>query len=260
MSSSKLDEIIEHKRGEIESLKKAQSLTELRRRAENAPAARGFRQKLQAGGNHVIAEVKRKSPSAGEFREDFDPIARARDYHRGGAACLSVLTDEKYFGGSLDLFREIRREVELPCMVKDFILDPYQVYAARAAGADAYLLIARTLPRNKQEELLDTGKSCGMDCLFEVYDEEEIGIAIELGADMIGINNRDLSTFVTDISRSVKLAPLIPDDRVKVALSGISSPDDIRVLNEAGINSFLIGEALSRSDDPAGEIGRLTGR
>lgn len=256
---SKLDEILAHKWKEISEKKDTRSLEDLMQSVSAAPAPRGFRLRLDSGDRSIIAEVKKRSPSAGIFHKDFDPLKRAEAYERGGACCLSVLTDETFFGGSLELFKKIRELVQLPCMVKDFILDPWQLYEARSFGADAYLLIARILEEETLRDLLHTGRQLGMNCLFEVNNQAELDTAIHLGAKTIGVNNRDLSTFKTDLAISRELAPLIPKDRIGVALSGIADEEDIIQLEQSGLSCYLIGESLSRADDPENMVRRLCG-
>jgi len=256
---SKLDEILNHKRKEISERKNMLSLDNLKQAASAAPTPRGFRLKLDSNDRSIIAEVKKRSPSAGTFRKDFDPLKRAKSYERGGACCLSILTDECFFGGSLKVFRQVRERVKIPCMVKDFILDPWQLYEARSVGADAYLLIARILSEEKLSDLLHTGRKLGMDCLFEINSRAELDTAVRLGAKTIGINNRDLSTFKTDLAISRELAPLIPKDRIGVALSGITDVEDILQLEKSGISCYLIGESLSRTDDPESMVLRFCG-
>jgi indole-3-glycerol phosphate synthase len=256
--SSILEEIVENKIREIAEQRVEKPTAELMRDVEKAPPVRDFAAALRAAKPAIIAEVKQRSPSAGVFREDFDHLQRAGQYEAAGAVALSVLTDETYFGGNLEIFAKIRRSSQVPCMVKDFVVDRYQLFAARAAGADAYLLIARILDRDLAGELLDVGSFLGMHCLFEIYSDEEADLAFELGVKIIGINNRDLASFETDLGTSSRLAARITGDRIGVALSGIKNGDDIKGLQKQGINAFLIGEALSRADDPKSKIMELT--
>jgi len=256
-----LDEILEHKRGE---LKRAQDrvppavLAELAERASEAP--RGFRRALERGEPPVvIAELKRRSPSRGEIRPDFDPVACARDYAAGGAAALSVLTDERYFGGSLDFLARVRAAVGLPLLRKDFLLDPYQVDEARVAGADAVLLIASALAAGTLRELLVHARARGLDCLVEVHDEGELEAALGAGADLVGVNNRDLRSFVTDLTVTERLAPRVPPGVLLVAESGIAGPADLARLARAGARAFLVGESLMREAEPGRALRRLRG-
>jgi indole-3-glycerol phosphate synthase len=197
----------------------------------------------------LIAEVKKASPSAGLIRQDFDPVHIARAYERGGAACISVLTDERFFQGSLAHLRLVRSAVDLPLLRKDFILDPVQVLEARALGADAYLLIAAALAEGELGKLLAAGRELGMDALVEVHDEGDLGVALEAGADLIGINNRDLRTFQVGLDVTERLAPLVPAGVVVVAESGIRTCADVRRLKACGIRAVLVGEALMRAAD-----------
>jgi len=200
-------------------------------------------------GTAIIAEVKKGSPSKGIIREDFDPLTIACSYQVAGAACLSVLTDEQYFYGSLGYLRPIREAVELPLLRKDFIIDPYQVYQARIAGADAILLIAAALDDDRLVALAELAADLKLDTLLEVHDELELERALKIPVDLIGINNRNLKTFVTDLSITEDLAGHIPAQQVAVAESGINSRADIERLQAAGAGAFLIGESLMREDD-----------
>ncbi len=258
---SKLHEIVDNTGRELEQRKKKTNLSVLESLLTSAESPRGFAKALGSADRDtkIIAEIKRKSPSKGLFRQDFDPMARGLSYQENGAACLSILTDYKYFGGSLDLYSSIRASINIPCLVKDFIIDEYQLYEARAAGADAYLLIARILELDQMSRLLEVGNKLGMDCLYEVNDEQQVDIALDLGVDLIGINNRDLMTFKTDLAVTERLAKLIPDDKVIVALSGVKDRQDIERLKKAGAAAYLIGETLSRSDDPKSTMRNLMG-
>ncbi len=197
----------------------------------------------------IIAEVKKASPSKGVIREEFDPVEIARTYEENGATAISVLTDEKHFQGSLEYLKRIKEAVNLPILRKDFIIDEYQVYESRAAGADAVLLIAAVLGAEKLRALLNLCLVLGLAALVEVHDEEELKSALGAGAKLIGINNRDLKTFKTDLKTTIRLAPKASNGVVVVAESGIHTCDDIAKLKTAGATAFLIGEALMKEPD-----------
>ena len=243
---NKLDEINAHKRTEIERLRP--HAADLRKTALLRNDFRPFRAALQRGNDvAIIAEVKKASPSAGIISEDFNPLSIAREYARGGAHALSILTDEKYFHGHLAYLRQIREQVDLPLLRKDFILDELQVYESVVAGADCILLIAASLEDSALHRLYDTAKACQLDVLVEVHDLPEMERALELGADMIGINNRNLKTFTVDLATTETLAEEIPNDTVAISESGIRDAADIRRVRSAGINAVLIGETLMRA-------------
>ena len=199
---------------------------------------------------NIIAELKKGSPSKGIIVEEFEVELLAQQYKDGGAAALSVLTEQKYFFGRYQYLKEAKEISGLPVLCKDFFIDPYQIYHAKYIGADAILLIVKMLTRGKLTELLNTAKTVGLDCLVETHDESEIEIAFASGAEIIGVNNRNLSDFSVDINRAVELSALIPEDKIKIAESGIFNKDDITLLKDAGYNNFLIGEALVKADDP----------
>jgi len=198
----------------------------------------------------VIAEVKKASPTRGVIRERFDPVAIAADYERGGAAAISVLTDEEFFQGKLDYLEAIRGRVTLPLLRKDFVLDPYQLYEAKAAGADAVLLIVAALEPFRLVELEAEARSLGLECLVEVHTEEEMDIANANGSPLIGINNRDLSTFRTDLETSLRLSPRARKGALCVSESGIGTKEDIDALARAGIHAVLVGESFMRAENP----------
>jgi len=256
-----LDEILEHKREEVAALKRLLTAEELRERAESMGLeTRGFREALRTGERpRIIAEVKRRSPSKGEIRPNFDPVACAKAYERGGAATLSVLTDQKYFGGHLDYLREVRAAVDLPLLRKEFIVDPYQIDEARLVGADAILLIVAALSAEELAQFQDYARSRGLDVLVEVHDEEELGIALGMGIDLLGINNRNLKTFETSIETSERLLAGLPAELVTVSESGIGSIVEIERLQAAGADAFLVGESLMRQSDVAEALRRLRG-
>ncbi len=216
-----------------------------------------LRRKVDAGENAVIAEVKKASPSKGVIRPDFDPVAIAQSYANGGAACLSVLTDERYFQGADDYLRAIRASVGLPILRKDFMVDPWQVLEARAIGADAILIILAMVDDALAAELAAAAKEQGLAVLPEVHDAAELERALALDAALIGINNRDLHTFDTRLDTTLSLLPAIPAGRIVVTESGIAARADIARMNEAGVHAFLIGESLMRQPDPGDALRAL---
>jgi len=263
MSQSVLDEILAHKREELADAKRRVSPDAMRARAaDRDEPTRGFRAALtRAPQPRVVAELKRRSPSRGEIRPDFDPVGCAKSYADAGAAALSVLTDRRYFGGELGLLDAVRREVALPLLRKDFVLDPYQVDEARAHGADAVLLIARALRGDELLGLRERAAHLGLDALVEVHDEAELDRALEAGADLVGINNRDLASFETDLRITERLAPrLAGRGVVVVAESGIFTHADVRRLEAAGADAVLVGEALMREPDVGRALAELRGR
>jgi indole-3-glycerol phosphate synthase len=245
-----LDEIMASKKAELEGVKERLSLKTLQEKLTGLPPVRDFVSALKADGPSVIAEVKKASPSKGVIREDFDPVEIALAYEANGAAVISVLTEEKYFMGSLDFLSAIRERVSLPLLRKDFIFDYYQLVEARVHGADAVLLIAAVLDEDTLKSLLQGVKELGLFTLVEVHDEAELNRAVKSGAEVIGINNRNLKTFLTDIETTKRLVPLVPDGRIVVSESGINTRADIDSLMEVGVDAFLIGEALMREPNP----------
>lgn len=256
-----LDKIVATKREEILRAKAAVSADELRKRAADAPDVRDFFAAL-AGPEEIslIAEVKKASPSQGVIREDFDPVAIARIYQRHGAACISVLTDEPYFQGSLDYLRQIRADVGLPVLRKDFIIDSYQVLEARAAGADAVLLIAECLDDVMLKGLHDAILDLGMTPLVELFEPGNLERVLNAGARLVGINNRDLRTFEVDLQHTLSLRRQIPEDRVVVGESGIRTRADVELLQSAGVGAMLVGETLMAEPDISAAVDRLLGR
>lgn len=253
-----LDEIVRTKHAEVAALMPhAAALREL---AEAAPAPRGFAAALRREGEvRLLAEVKRRSPSAGEIRPGADAAEVALAYQSAGAAALSVLTDERYFGGSLDALRQVRRAVELPLLRKDFVVDALQIWEARGAGADAVLLIVRILEDAELRDLLALAGELGLDALVEAHDAAEVERALSAGATLLGVNNRDLQTFHTDLGLSLTLAPGIDESVTFVAESGIRGPEDVLRLGEAGAHAILVGESLMRQPDVAAAAALLVG-
>jgi len=243
-----LDRIVATKRNEVERLKQSFSLKEYERALADMPPCRGFRQALKSRRRAVglIAEVKKASPSKGLIRPDFDPAAIARSYEAAGADCVSVLTDVEYFQGSNDNLRIVRETVGLPILRKDFTIDYRQIYEARRIGADAVLLIAAILTKEQMKEFLALANDLGLDALVEVHDLEELERVLELDAALIGINNRNLKTFVTDLKTTEQLIRHIPADRTIVSESGISAPQEIALLQSVGAHAVLVGEHFMR--------------
>jgi indole-3-glycerol phosphate synthase len=255
-----LDDIIAHKRREIAAAKAVRPESEVRAAAEAAPPPRKFFDSLAAPGRiKLIAEVKKASPSAGVIRADFEPVQIAQVYQQHGATCLSVLTDEKFFQGSLEYLRHIRAAVSLPLLRKDFILDKYQLYEARAAGADAVLLIAECLDDCHLRALHNEAVQLGMAPLLELYEPENLPRVLEAGATLVGINNRNLHTFKTDLDHTLRLREKVPDTFVLVSESGIRTHADVERLEAAGVDAILVGETLMASPDIGRAIDILLG-
>ena len=253
-SANILDEIMTYKRREVDDRAQRTPQAELERLVEQAPKIRGFAsalvQRIKGGDPAVIAECKKASPSKGLIRENYDPANIAKSYALGGATCLSVLTDEHFFQGRDDHLLVARAACELPVIRKDFVIDPYQVYEARTLGADCILLIVACLSDADLQELAALATQLGMDVLVEVHDRTELERALRLRMQLIGINNRDLRRFVTDIETTIGLLRDVPDDRLVVTESGIHTRADIEKLRGNGVNAFLVGEAFMRAPDP----------
>jgi indole-3-glycerol phosphate synthase len=256
---SVLDDIVDGVRIDLAQRESTRSLADVRAALADVDPARDPMPHLRGAGSSVIAEVKRRSPSKGDLAAITDPAALARDYAAGGAAAISVLTEQRRFGGSLDDLRAVRAAVDTPVLRKDFIVEPYQLVEARAAGADLALLIVAALDDDLLRRLYDEAGQLGLTVLVEVHDEPETERAVALGAELIGVNARNLKTLAVDEGTFARLAPLIPDDRVKVAESGVTGPEDVRRLVAEGARAVLVGEALVRDGDPQGAVRRMTG-
>ncbi len=254
-----LKRIVEAKRKEVASLKEMTPLAQLENAIGNLLPVRDFRGAISNARCSIIAEVKRSSPSKGRIREEFDPVQIATLYQDNGAQAVSVLTDEAFFDGKGAYLSGIKKSVDLPLLRKDFIIDSYQIYETRFLGGDALLLIAGLLEQGQLQEYIDLSETLGLAPLVEVHTREELDKALAAGAGIIGINNRDLKTFSTDIKTTLELAPFIPRDRIVVTESGINTREDIEQLMEAGIHCFLIGEALMRAEDIGGKLRELMG-
>lgn len=254
-----LDRILDVKRGEIAAAKGRTALPTLEKKAGEAPAVRDFVGALRAKKPAVIAEVKKASPSRGVIREQFDPAAIARSYEKGGAACLSVLTDRQFFQGDPAHLAAARAACSLPVLRKDFIVDPYQVFEARAMGADCILLIAACLAGREMAALERVATDLRMAVLVEVHDGAELESALALKTPLLGINNRNLKTFETRLDTTLGLLERVPPTRMVVTESGILSSADVERMRKAGVNTFLVGEAFMRAPDPGSELSRLFG-
>lgn len=249
-----LKKIIQRKWQEIEARSASVSIDQLQQQIKAASPCRGFvdsiAAKIDAGNPAVIAEIKKASPSKGLLRENFQPAEIAASYAKGGAACLSILTDRDFFQGSEDYLQQARQACDLPVIRKDFIIDPYQVYEARAINADCILLIVAVLEQSKLQALTELAHALGMDVLIEVHDAQELKTALTIDAKLIGINNRNLRTFETRLETTTELLSQIPKDRIVVTESGIHSIEDVTQMRKADVNAFLVGEAFMRAEDP----------
>ncbi len=257
-----LDKIIAEKKIEVDSRKGQTPMAELKARMLDAPPPLGFARRLQQnehGIPAVIAEVKKASPSKGLIRSDFDPESIAKSYANAGASAISCLTDEKFFQGSLDYLRMVKNAVALPVLRKDFMIDEYQIFEARAAGADAILLIVAALEKGDIAHLMQAANELGMDSLIEVHNEREMEIALELDCQLIGINNRNLQTFEVTLATTSRLLPMITNGAKSVSESGIVTREDMLNLGKMGVDAVLIGEALMREDDIETKLRELIG-
>ena len=254
-----LDQIVKSKKMEVEESKKMYPLSAVKEGLKNITPARNFKKAVAEGKCAVIAEVKRKSPSRGLIRNHFDPLEIADIYEKNGAAAISVLTDEPFFGGSKEFLTKIKEKVRLPVLRKDIILDPYQVYETKRLGADAILFIARLVQKDLAE-YIRLAETLDLFPLVEIHSAEDLDWALRAGAELIGINNRDLSTFETGLQTSLKLASLVPKGKIAVAESGIQSREDIEILMQAGIQAFLVGETFMKADDIGEKLRELVGR
>jgi indole-3-glycerol phosphate synthase len=255
-----LDKIVAHKKQTLDDLKKTVSLADLEERIDEAGSPRPFgRALVRPGGVALIAEVKKASPSAGVIRQDANPSAIGKMYEEAGASAVSVLTDEPFFGGTLADLSRVKKAVGLPILRKDFIIDPWQVYEARAYGADGLLLIVALLDDKTLRDLLALARKLGLEALVEVHTEEELTRAVQVGAGIIGINNRDLRTFHIDLETTIDLAPKMPAETIRVSESGIQSRADVLRLQQAGVNAVLVGTALMKAADVRAKITELIG-
>ncbi|WP_111655810.1 indole-3-glycerol phosphate synthase TrpC [Isoalcanivorax indicus] len=256
-----LDRILDRKQEEVAALRAQRPLAEVRARAQEASPVRGFRAALQrridAGQDAVIAEIKKASPSKGVIREDFDPQAIARSYASGGAACLSVLTDRDFFQGADLYLQQARAACSLPVLRKDFTIDPYQIWEARALGADCILLIAAALDDALMASLNDTAVEAGLDVLLEVHTREELERALALDVALVGINNRDLHSFEVSLETTIALRDAVPDDRLLVTESGIVAVQDVERMRANGVHAFLVGETFMRAPSPGDALASL---
>ena len=256
-----LKKILDRKREEIAERSATVSLEQLKQQAALASAPRGFAAamtaKIAAGESAVIAEIKKASPSKGVIRENFDPAAIAASYADGGAACLSVLTDVDFFQGADKYLQQARDACHLPVIRKDFIIDQYQIYEARAMGADCILLIVSALAEKQLADLHDLAISLGMDVLIEVNDAAELSIALKLDNPMVGINNRNLHSFEVSLDNTYQLLEKIPDNRIVITESGIHSREDVAAMRQQKVNAFLVGEAFMRSEEPGDRLSEM---
>lgn len=252
-----LGTIVARKREEIPRLREQADRANWAERARAAPAPPDFEAALRAPGRiRVIAEIKKASPSAGVLREDFDPVALARTYASGGADAISVLTDQDFFQGSIEDLRSVRSAVSLPLLRKDFLLDAVQIYEARLAGASAVLFIAECLSPDELRGLVGLAKEVGLSTLVELYDPNNLSAVVDSGTTIIGVNNRDLRTFETNLDHTLELIDRIPKDLVLVSESGIRTRADVARLRSAGVQAILVGESLLRSPNPGEELGK----
>jgi indole-3-glycerol phosphate synthase len=254
-----LEKIVRAKAHEFIGAKSKLPAISLENALDRAPAVRSFKRALMMRSPAIIAEIKRASPSAGLICKDFDPIRIAEEYQDAGAAALSVITEVKYFRGGLEILARLRWSAKIPLLRKDFLIDPYQILEARHAGADAVLLIAALLDDSMLRKMREEAERCGMEALVEVHNESELQRALDAGATVIGVNNRDLRTFEVSLDVSLNLSRIMPKGILAIAESGIRTPDDIRRLSDAGYRGFLVGEHLMRSASPGAALKELRG-
>ena len=256
-----LKKILARKHEEIAERSAQVTIPQLIEQAKSASAPRGFAAaiaaKIAAGHSGVIAEIKKASPSKGVIREDFDPAAIAESYEKGGACCLSVLTDVDFFQGADEYLKMARSASTLPVIRKDFIIDEYQIYEARAMGADCILLIVSALSEHQLNQLHEVARLLGMDVLIEVHDEAELDIALKLDNPMVGINNRNLHSFEVSLENTYQLLSKIPADKIVITESGIHSPADVAAMRQHNVNAFLVGEAFMRSEEPGERLAEM---
>jgi indole-3-glycerol phosphate synthase len=257
---------VEDKRKELEGLKEKFPLEKLKEKLEGLGPTRGFKEAIsnppvdrRRSGINLIAEIKRKSPSRGIICKDFDPLKIAWVYEENGASAISILTDKKYFGGSLNFLLQVRGVTNIPLLRKDFIIDEYQIYESRVFGADALLLIARLLSEEEIKRFLGIAHSLGIDCLVEVHNEQELNKVLKTEAQIIGINNRDLGTFAINLETTLNLVKKIPQGKIVVSESGFEKREDVLRLEGGRVNAFLVGEALMRSENRGKKIKELLG-
>lgn len=256
-----LIKILNRKHEEITERSASVSIAALKEQCVNADAVRGFISSIENKINNnlsaVIAEIKKASPSKGVLRENFNPAEIAKSYAEHGAACLSILTDKDYFQGHEDFLKQARATCDLPVIRKDFIIDPYQVYEARAIDADCILLIVAALDDENLHLLFNLAKELGMDVLMEVHDEQEMQRALKTEARLIGVNNRNLRTFDTDLNTTVRMLDMVNDNHILVTESGIHTIDDVQLMRNNGVNTFLVGEAFMRAENPGEKLAEL---
>ncbi len=257
-----LEKIIAKKKEEIEKAKKTMPSGNLKEILKDLPEAMDFKGALSkeiGGGNRIIAEVKKASPSRGVIREEFNPVEIAREYEKHGAVAVSVLTDNNFFMGSLEYLREIKKNISIPVFRKDFLLDPYQIYESKAWGADAVLLIAAILDEVLLKDFLKLLREVSLFSMVEVHSKKELQMALDAGSEIIGINNRDLRTFKTDLKTTHDLIKHIPEGTIVVSESGIENPGDVTMLKQSGVDACLIGESLMRAENPGQKLSEFVG-
>jgi len=255
-----LESIISYKRKEIKRDKITLPLETLKSKITDLPSTRNFKEAISKEGLNLIAEIKRASPSKGVIRKEFNPVEIAKIYQDSGVRAISVLTTEKFFYGSLDFLSQVKDVTTIPILQKDFIVDEYQIYQARVNKADAILLIASILVEAQINSFLECAHNLGLDCLVEVHTKEELSKVLASKAQIIGINNRDLTTLTTDLSTTLTLSKLVPKDRMLVSESGIETQEDVKKLQECGVKAILVGESLMRAPDISAKMRELLGR